>query len=133
MTTFRRFALTAAALVAFTGTARAQDQQPAADPDSADFSGDWDWAAQLRDGTLSGSWRLTIGENGRVTGVVTRSNAPSAPIRSFRVRRRSFTMTVDFEGDLYTFQGTLEGPRSVNGSISYRGGIGRLRAQRRGG
>ncbi len=137
MTLVRRIALAAAALVICSGVARAQESQPAPPPpaanrDSVDFTGDWDWSAQLRDGTINGAWRLTRNESGRYTGVVMRENANSSPIRSFTVRRRSFTMTVDFDSELYTFQGSLEGTRAVNGTLSFRGGMGRLRAERRG-
>ena len=137
-------------LVAVSAVAVAQDstQAPAPAPapaaaepspaslDSAAFIGDWEWAAQLQDAQLTGTFRINKGPEGRYTGVVTRQGLPgnnNAPIRSFTIRRRSFTLTAEFDGEMYTFQGQLEGNarRSVNGTMSTRGGMGRLRAEKR--
>lgn len=134
-------------LSAVSVTAAAQDSAqaaPAAPPaapsqaslDSAAFAGDWEWAVQIQDRQMSGTFRINRSPEGRYTGNVSRqggSGGSNAPIRSFSIRRRSFTLTAEFDGEIYTFQGTLEGSagRSVNGTISTRGGMGRLRAEKR--
>ena len=123
---------------------RAQEPAPAPAPapaaaaqDSVDFSGDWEWGAQTNDTTMGGVWRINRQPDGRYTGVVTRTGGrptSPAPIRSFNTRgRRGFSMTVDFDGVIYTFQGQLEGNagRSINGTMNFRGGMGRLRAEKR--
>lgn len=112
---------------------------PAAAPasDSVDFSGDWEWAAQSGDSVIQGVWRVNRAPDGRYTGVVTRTGRGQptpAPIRNFNPRgRRGFSMTVEFDGNMFTFQGQMEGAagRNINGTVSFRGGMGRLRAEKR--
>ena len=41
-------------------------------------------------------------------------------------------LVVDWNGELYTFSGHLETPRTISGTVSAHGGIGRLRASKRG-
>lgn len=109
----------------------------AAATDSVDlFVGDWEWAAQVQDRQMAGTFRVTKNtETGRYNGVVSRqggSGGANSPIRSFTVRRRSFTMTAEFDGEIFTFSGQLENNgRAGNGNLNFRGGMGRLRVEKR--
>jgi hypothetical protein len=95
-----------------------------------DFAGDWEFTAQMRDATVTGDWRLTRTDAG-YTGVVASSLGRTSPIRSFSSRGRSFTLTFEVDGEPYTITGTAETPQTANGSLSFRGGMGRLQARRR--
>ncbi len=151
----------AVAIVALTlsrgGLAVAQDSPPAPAPPAAPpaapaldsnmlWTGDWDFSAQMRDSTYDGTWRI-IYANGRFTGSVAMSQAtsnlsgatyrtglPPAPVSAMAVRDhfRSFQLTVYFNSESFTFSGHLDNPTRITGSLSTRGGIGRLRAQKRG-
>ena len=126
----------ALALVLSVGVSSRNYAQDAAAPQANQdsmmlFTGDWDWTANLRDSTVSGAWRVNYA-NGRFTGVVTRPGMAPQPIKSFTVRGRTFTLTADWNGDMYTFQGTLENPRNASGTFTTRGSLGRLRIQKRG-
>lgn len=132
------------------GLARAQDPQPAPAAPAVDsnllWTGDWDFSAQMRDSTYEGSWRLNY-SNGQFTGTVALGQAtsnttggsyriglPPAPVSAMTVRDhfRNFQLTVFFNGESFTFSGHLDNPTRISGSLSTRGGIGRLRAQKRG-
>jgi len=95
-----------------------------------DFTGDWDFTAQMRDNSVSGTWRLSRTDAG-YTGVVASSLGSNVPIRSFSSRGRSFTLTFDIGNDNYSITGTAETPQTINGTLSFRGGMGRLQARRR--
>ena len=92
--------------------------------------GEWEYSAQLRDSTIDGLWRINYA-NGRFTGVVMIPGMPPSPISSMSVRDhfRNFSLTAYFNNDAFTFSGHLDNPRNVTGTLSIRGGIGRLRAQ----
>ena len=108
------------------------------------YVGDWDFTAELRDSTVEGAWRINYA-NGRFTGVVAlasitphsgasvRPGLPPSPISSMSVRDhyRNFTLTAYFNNESYVFSGHLDNPRTVTGTLSIRGGIGRLRALKR--
>lgn len=139
------------------GLAVAQEPQPAAAPPAAPaatpavdsnmlWTGDWDFSAQTRDSTFEGTWRINY-SNGQFTGTVamiqatanmsgntSRLGFPPAPVSAMSVRDhfRNFQLTVYFNGESYTFSGHLDNANRITGSLSSRGGIGRLRAQRRG-
>jgi hypothetical protein len=131
------------------GLALAQDPQPAPAPAAAApatpaapavdsnelYVGEWDWTAQLRDSSISGLWRISYA-NGRFTGTVVLATPgmPPSPVSAMSVRDhfRNFSLTTYFNGDPFTFSGHLDNPRNVNGTMSTRGGMGRLRAQKRG-
>lgn len=125
------------AAVGAQSVAHAQEAQPAAAAPAVDsnafWAGDWDFQIQLRDSTIGGGWRLNYVQ-GRFSGIVARPGVPPAPIRSFVVRtnKKDMTLTVDWNGEEYVFNGHLENARSISGNVSYRGGIGRLRATKRG-
>lgn len=131
--------LTIVALGASASTALAQAPAaapaapaPAAVDSNTLWAGDWDFTMQLRDSTIGGGWRLNYVQS-RFSGIVARPGLPPSPIKSFTLRgARDMTMTVDWNGEIYTFTGHLENPRNITGTISGRGGIGRLRAQKRG-
>jgi hypothetical protein len=120
--------------------ARAQDTTKAAPPapapgvDSAQmYVGDWDWTVSRRDSTVTGVWRINRA-NGRFTGIVARPGTPTVPISSFTLRNgREFTLTADINGETWTFSGRLDNARNASGTLSTRGGIDRLRAQKRAG
>lgn len=95
-----------------------------------DFSGDWDFTAQMRDNTVTGSWRLTRTDAGW-TGVVASNLGSPSPIRSFSVRGRAFTLTFEVNNESYTITGVAETAQTANGNLSFRGGMGRLQARRR--
>jgi hypothetical protein len=104
---------------------------PLADSVAA-FTGDWGFTIQFRDSTIGGGWRINHAD-GRFTGIVSRPGVPPSPIRSFSVRNgRDMTLSVEWKGEPYTFTGHLENPRNITGSVSYRGGTGQFRAQKRG-
>ena len=105
----------------------------AASVDSAAmWAGDWDFQLQLRDSTIGGGWRLNYVQ-GHFTGIVARPGLAPSPIRSFTLRsNRDMTLTVDWNGEMYTFSGHLDSPRNITGTVSAHGGIGRLRASKRG-
>jgi hypothetical protein len=122
--------------------ARAQDPQPApaaaapAAPavDSNEmFIGEWEFTAQFRDSSVTGLWRINYA-GGHFTGTVLMPGVPPSPINSMTVRDhfRNFSLTAYFNGDRFDFSGHLDNPRTVSGTMSTRGGMGRLRAQRRG-
>lgn len=136
------------------GVARAQDTPPApaatpvapAVDSNLLWTGDWDFSAQTRDSTFDGSWRLNY-SSGQFTGTVVlaqatsnlgggtrRTGFPPAPVSAMSVRDhfRNFLLTVYFNGEAYTFSGHLDNPNRITGTYSTRGGIGRLRAQKRG-
>jgi hypothetical protein len=139
------------------GLASAQDPQPAPAPAAAApaapavdsnllWTGDWDFSAQMRDSTYDGVWRINYA-NGQFTGTVAlvqatantsggsmRIGLPPAPVSTMTVRDhfRNFQLTVFFNGESFTFSGHLDNPTRITGSLSTRGGIGRLRAQKRG-
>ena len=129
----------AAALIVVSGRAQAQTPQPAAEParpavdSNAMWAGDWDFQIQLRDSTIGGGWRLNY-VDGHFSGIVARPGVPPSPIRSFRIgnNKRDMTLSVDWNGEEYVFTGRLENARNIQGQVSFRGGIGRLRAQKRG-
>ncbi len=132
----------AAAFGAGSTTARAQTPAAAAAPaaparpavdSNALWAGDWDFQIQLRDSTIGGGWRLNY-VDGHFSGIVARPGVPPSPIRSFIVRPngRDMTLSVDWNGEEYVFSGHLENVRNITGQVSFRGGIGRLRAQKRG-
>ena len=139
-----RWFATLALAVAFAGSraipALAQETPPAAPPaapaapavdSNALWAGDWDFQIQLRDSTIGGGWRVNYVQ-GRFTGIVARPGLPPSPIRAFTLRtKRDMTLTVDWNGELYTFTGHLESPRTITGTVSAHGGIGRLRANKR--
>jgi len=127
-------AVVLAAAVVFAVPAQAQEQQqaPAAVDSNQFYVGDWDFSAQTRDSSVSGVWRINYA-NGRFTGIVARPGQPPSPIRSFTLRdMRNFTLSVDFNSETWTFTGHLDNAHNITGSVSTRGGIGRLRAQKRG-
>jgi len=97
---------------------------------AVDFSGDWDFTAQMGDNTVTGSWRLTHTDAGW-TGVVASSLGSAAPIRSFSPRGRSFTLTFEVNSEPYTITGVAETAQTANGNLSFRGGMGRLQARKR--
>ena len=126
------------------GLALAQEPQPAPAPpvaapaapavDSNDlWVGDWDFTAQANDAQMDGVWRINYA-NGRFTGVVAIPGHPPAPISAMTVRDhyRNFSLTAYFNGESYVFSGRLDNPRTVSGTMTIRGGIGRMRAQKRG-
>ena len=137
--------LSATALIG--GAAQAQAQQPPAPPaapapapaaapaavdSNALWAGDWDFTIQLRDSTIGGGWRINY-IAGHFTGIVARPGLPPSPVRSFTLRgTKDMTLAVDWNGELYTFTGHLENPRNISGTVSAHGGIGRLRATKRG-
>lgn len=96
---------------------------------AVDFTGDWDFTAQMRDASVTGSWRLSLTDAG-YTGVVA-SSLGNSPIRSFTPRGRSFTLTFEVNNEPYTITGVAETPQLINGSLSFRGGMGRLQARKR--
>jgi hypothetical protein len=102
--------------------------------DSGDmWVGDWDFTAQLGDNNVAGTFRVNYA-NKVFSGVVARPGFPIMPIKSFRLRTgREFIMEVEWNGEPYTFQGRLDNPRRITGSVGYRGGIGRLRVEKRAG
>jgi hypothetical protein len=112
--------------------AAAAPARPAVDS-NAMWAGDWDFQIQLRDSTIGGGWRLNY-VDGRFSGIVARPGVPPSPIRSFTLRtnKRDMQLTVDWNGEEYVFTGRLENARNIQGQVSFRGGIGRLRAQKRG-
>jgi hypothetical protein len=132
-------AVAALALGGRAANAQAQTRDSAAAPARAAvdsntfFAGDWDFQIQERDSTIGGGWRVNY-VDGRFTGIVARPGVPPSPIKSFVVRpnHRDMTMSVDWNGEEYVFTGHLENARNITGSVSFRGGIGRLRAQKRG-
>ena len=130
--------VTGMALAAVTTPARAQDTTTAPAPapavDSAlMYVGDWEWVAGSGERLVEGVWRLNYA-NGRFTGIVARPGIPTTPLGSFTLRNgREFTLTCDFNGEIWTFTGRLENARNVSGTLSRRGGIDRLRAQKRAG
>jgi len=95
-----------------------------------DFTGDWEFTAQMRDNTVSGSWRLTRTDAG-YTGILASSLGPSAQIRSFTSRGRSFTLTFEVGNETYAITGVQETQQTIHGTLNFRGGIGRLQASRR--
>jgi hypothetical protein len=126
------------------GLAVAQDPQPApaapaaapaapAVDSNALWEGDWDFTAQANDSQMDGVWRINDA-NGRFTGVVAIPGHPPAPISAMTVRDhyRNFSLTAYFNGESYVFSGRLDNPRTVSGTMTIRGGIGRMRAQKRG-
>jgi hypothetical protein len=126
---------------------RAQEPQPAPAPAAAApaapaapavdsnelWVGEWEFTSQFRDSTVSGLWRINYG-GGRFTGMVVIPGVPPSPISAMGVRDhfRNFSLTAYFNGDAFTFSGHLDNPRTVNGTLSTRGGMGRMRAQKRG-
>lgn len=116
--------------------ALAQDSARAAAPgmDSAQmYVGDWDWSARRGDSTEVGVWRINFA-TGVFTGIVARQGVPVAPISSFVLRSgREFTLIVNFNGETWTFAGRLDNARNISGTLTRRGGIDRLRAQKRAG
>ena len=95
--------------------------------------GDWDFTAQLGDQSIQGAFRVNYA-NEVFSGVVARPGFPVGPIKSFRLRSgREFLMEVEWNGEPYTFSGRLDNPRRISGTVGYRGGIGRLRAEKRAG
>lgn len=130
-------AVTTGALLALASTpARAQDTAKAQTPglDSAQmYVGDWDWSSGSGDRAVEGVWRINYA-NGRFTGIVARQGVPVSPISSFTLRNgREFTLLCDFNGEVWTFTGRLDNARNISGTLSRRGGIDRLRAQKRAG
>jgi hypothetical protein len=131
--------LAVAAVGSRAASARAQTPDAAATPARAAvdsntfFAGDWDFQIQMRDSTIGGGWRLNY-VDGHFSGIVARPGVPPSPIRSFVVRpnHRDMTLTVDWNGEEYVFTGRLENARNITGQVSFRGGLGRLRAQKRG-
>ncbi|MFI5280349.1 MAG: hypothetical protein ACHQU1_07630 [Gemmatimonadales bacterium] len=139
------------------GLAVAQEPQPAPAPAAAPpaapavdsnllWTGDWEFSAQMRDSTYDGVWRINYA-NGQFTGTVAliqatnnttgntyRTGLPPAPVSAMSVRDhfRNFQLTVYFNSESFTFSGHLDNPTRITGSMSSRGGIGRLRAQKRG-
>jgi hypothetical protein len=130
--------VTCLALAAAATPVRAQDTTKALAPapavDSAQmYVGDWDWTAGNGERAVDGIWRINYA-NGRFTGIVARPGVPVAPIGSFTLRNgREFTMTVDFNGEAWTFSGRLDNVRNISGTLSRRGGMDRVRAQKRSG
>jgi len=129
-------AATCLALAGAAAPARAQDTARTQTPgvDSAQmYVGDWDFTVGRRDSSISGVWRINYA-NGRFTGIVARPGMPVAPISSFTLRNgREFVLTVDFNGEVWTFSGRLENARNITGTLSTHGSIDRLRAQKRAG
>jgi hypothetical protein len=128
------------------GTAVAQDPQPTPAPaaapaapavpavDSNEFYvGEWDFSAQFRDSTINGLWRINY-LNGHFNGTVLLPGMPPSPISGMTVRDhfRTVSLSAYFNGEQWSFSGHLDNPRTVSGTMSTRGGMGRLRAQRRG-
>jgi len=107
---------------------------PAPGADSAQmYVGDWDWTAGTGDRLVSGVWRINLA-SGRFTGIVAQPGVPVTPIGSFTLRNgREFTLMCDFNGETWTFSGRLDNARNVSGTLSRRGGMDRLRAQKRAG
>lgn len=127
------FALAALGTVPRAGYAQ-DAPAPAAVDSNALFAGDWDFTIQLRDSTIGGGWRLNYVQ-GRFSGIVARPGVPPSPVKEFTVRensKRDMRLVVDWNGEEYVFTGRLENVRNITGTVSYRGGIGRLRAQKRG-
>ena len=126
------FALPAQAQAPAAAPAAPASAAPAAVDSNTLWAGDWDFTMQLRDSTIGGGWRLNYIQN-HFSGIVARPGLPPSPIKSFTVRgSRDMTMTVDWNGEIYTFSGHLENQRNITGTVSGHGGIGRLRAQKRG-
>ena len=132
------FSLVVAAALVGSRALLAQDAAAAPAPaaprvdSAAMWAGDWDFQIQLRDSTIGGGWRLNYVQ-GRFTGIVARPGLAPSPIRAFTLRgTRDMTLTVDWNGELYTFSGHLDTPRTITGTVSAHGGIGRLRASKRG-
>jgi hypothetical protein len=127
-------ALMLAALGSVSRAGYAQDAPaPAAVDSNALYAGDWDFTIQLRDSTIGGGWRLNYVQ-GRFSGIVARPGVPPSPVKEFTVRensKRDMRLVVDWNGEEYVFTGRLENVRNITGTVSYRGGIGRLRAQKR--
>jgi hypothetical protein len=96
-----------------------------------DFTGEWEFTVNLPRGTLQGVWRISYAD-GRYTGVFQAEGQNPTPVRAFSVSGTRFSMTVEMGADLYTFSGTAESARTINGAVNFRGGMGRLRAVRRG-
>ena len=110
----------------------AAPEVPAVDSNQL-WVGEWDYTAQLRDSTVEGLWRINYA-NGRFTGTVTIPRQPPAPISSMSLRDhyRNMQFTVYFNSEPYVFSGRLDNLRNISGTLTIRGGIGRLRAQKRG-
>lgn len=102
--------------------------------DSGDmWVGDWDFTTQLGDQQVAGTFRVNYA-NQVFSGVIARPGFPVGPIKSFRLRNgREFQMEVEWNGEPYTFSGRLDNARRISGSVGFRGGIGRLRAEKRAG
>jgi hypothetical protein len=98
--------------------------------DSVDFTGDWEFAAQLQGSTLEGVWRATY-NNGRYSGIVAVAGKPTMPLASFTPSGRRVTLSFEMNAEIYTIAATAENVRTANGTVTYRGGMGRLRAQKR--
>jgi hypothetical protein len=56
---------------------------------------------------------------------------PSMPLASFSPSGRRVTLSFEMNGEPYTISATAETVRTANGTMSYRGGMGRLRAAKR--
>ena len=115
-------------------TTKAPPAAPAPGADSAQmYVGDWDWTAGTGERLVDGVWRINYA-NGRFTGIVARPGMPVTPISSFTLRNgREFTLICDFNGETFTFSGRLDNVRNASGTLSRRGGMDRLRAQKRAG
>jgi len=131
-------ALAALLLVAGAAVAAAQEPVPAPAPAPAvdsntAFIGDWDYTANVNDSQIEGAWRLNYA-NGRFTGSLVVPNNPPVPVSSVSVSNhfRNISITVYVNGEAYVFAGRLDNPQNINGTLTTRGGVGRMRARRRG-